>query len=184
MLNVFLNPVEAIEEAKKYGEFVITLAVLAISAVLIAAAPLIAAKMLLIWIMIGIFFGFIAGAFLGAFFLMVVLSILGAKKAGYFESLTAITYSFAPLSVALFAASILLLIPWIGLALAALAAVFGGIVMVSTHLRALIELTETDLLTAIVSAWIITAIGSVLGYITFAASMAASLMSSIAAGTA
>ena len=184
MLNVFINPVDAIDDAKRFGEWAITIAVMAISAVLIAAAPLIAAKMLMLKVMLGVFAGIIAGTFLGALLMKIVLSILGAKNPGYFESLTAIAYSFAPLSAAIFASSLLLLIPLAGLPLAALAAIFGGIVMVSTHIRALIELTEADMLTALVSSGIIAIIGSAFGYITFAASIMAGLLSAMLSAAA
>jgi len=165
MLNAFYNPIEAVEDARRFGDWSSTIIVMAVAAVLLAITPIIALKSFAWEASLIAFVAFFAGVFLGGLFLMIALAILGAKKPGYFESVTSISYSTAPLSLALFAASVLLLIPTLGILLATLVAVTGGIVMAATHIRAIMELTKADLLTALVAPWIVASIGVAMSYL-------------------
>jgi hypothetical protein len=166
MWNAFYNPAEAIEDAKKLGSWGYTLGALVIAAVLFALAPVIWLKSAEWIVPVSVLVGAPVGVFIGALFLKIVLAVLGAKNPGYLECLTAIAYSLAPLSVAVLAAVVLSLIPYAGAILAALVAMIGGIASTAAYLRGIMELTETDLLTSIVSIWIVASIGTALSYIT------------------
>jgi hypothetical protein len=179
MLNVFYNPVEAIEDAKGMASWKITLAVVAISAVLFGISGLIAARMLSILVLLGIIAVFAVSLFVGAFFVMLALWILGAENAGYLETLTALAYSFAPLSAAAVAGLVLGFIPYAGTALSLAVLMAGSVMMVAIQLRALKELTETDLLTVLVASWFVMTIGSVIPSIFIASSTLMGLLSAL-----
>ncbi len=168
MLNAFYNPAEAVLDVKKMGDWTTTLSVMAISVILLALSPLLFMKSL-VWQMPLVVIGtMVVGIFLGGIFLKIVLSILGADKPHYFEIVTAITYSIAPLSLAVLAGSLIGLIPYLGMALAGLVVMAGGIAMISTQLRAIQELTETDLLTSVVASWFVMSLGAGISSMIFA----------------
>jgi len=153
MLNVFFNPADAIEDAKKYGEWVITIAALAISAVLIAVIPMIVMKSFIWKISLMTLGGLIVVPFVGALFLKVALGILGAKNPGYQDCMNSIVYAMAPLSVVVLASSLLMMVPYAGTYLAVAVGGFGIMVALATNLKAIVELAETELLTAIAAMW-------------------------------
>ena len=165
MFNAFYNPVEAVIDAKKFGDWAGTIGVLALTAVLLVLAPIIAMKTFMWFVALGAIVFLAVAVFLGALFLKIVLVILGAKKPGYFETVTAITYSLAPLATALLVGSILMLIPVLGIALAGLLVAVGGVAMGATHIRAIKELCQTDLLMAVVAGWVVMSMGMSLGYL-------------------
>ena len=167
MLNAFYNPGEAIEDAKSMGEWIVTIGVLVVSAVILAATPLIALKVLSWKIPLGVIGTVIVGVFLGALLLKMALSILGAKDPAYFGTVTALTYSMAPLSLGMLAASLLVMIPKVGVVLAALAAAVGGIAMAATQLRGIVELADTDIVTALVASLTVTMMGAMFSYMSF-----------------
>ncbi len=167
MLNAFYNPGEAIEDAKSMGEWIVTIGVLVVSAVILAATPLIALKVLSWKIPLGVIGTVIVGVFLGALLLKMALSILGAKDPAYFGTVTALTYSMAPLSLGMLAASLLAMIPKVGVVLAALAAAVGGIAMAATQLRGIVELADTDIVTALVASLTVTMMGAMFSYMSF-----------------
>lgn len=179
MWNAFYNPAEAIEDAKKLGSWGYTLGALAIAAILFALTPIIWLKSAEWIVPVSVLIGAPVGVFIGAFFLKIVLSVLGARNPGYLECLTAVAYCLAPLSVALLAAAVLSMIPYAGAILAGLIAMIGGIVSTAAYLRGIMELTETDLLTSVVAIWIVASIGTALSYITVMSSFV-SMISSMA----
>ena len=166
MWNAFYNPAEAIEDAKSFGGWGYTLGALAVSAILFALTPVIWLKSAEWIVPVSVLIGAPIGIFIGAFFLKIALSLLGARNPGYLQCLTSIAYCVAPLSVALLAAAVLGMIPYVGAILAGFVAMVGGVSSVAAYLRGIIELTETDLLTSIVAVWIVASIGTALSYIT------------------
>jgi hypothetical protein len=164
MFNAFYNPAEAVIDAKKFGDWTTTLGVLALTAVLIAVAPIIAMKSFIWYISLGAIAAIVVGVFIGGLLLKVVLSILGAKNPGYLETVSAIVYSAAPLASAMFVSSLLLLIPVVGIVLAGFLMVIGGLAMSATHIRAIKELCHTDLLMAVIAGWVVMSMGITLGY--------------------
>ncbi len=177
MWNAFYNPVEAVEDAKRFGEWGTTIAVMAISAVILSLVPLIWIKSF-IWYLPLIGIVVVAGGmFLGALLMKIVLSILGVKNPGYFEMVTASTYSIAPLSVAFLAGTVFSLIPYVGIVLMAFFAVLGGITSTATYFRAVQDLAGTDLLTTLVAVWIVGSMGALLGYLSMVGSVVASFAS-------
>lgn len=165
MLNAFYNPAEAVLDAKKFGGWGTTIGVLAIAAVLLALAEIIALKSFTWYVSLAIIVGVAVVVFLGGLFIKIALSILGAKNPGCFEAVSALTYSLAPMSIALLAGSVLYLIPTVGIVLAGLLVLIGGVAMGATQIRAIQELAGTDLLMAVVVSWVVMSIGISFSYL-------------------
>ncbi len=155
MINAFYNPGEAILDAKKLGGWGSTVIVMLISAILYAAAMPIFAKAFVWKASLVLIAAFVVGSLLGGLFLKIALTILGAKNPGYYETVTSLVYGTAPFSLAVFVSSLLYLIPWVGLILAMLIVLIGSIAMTAAHIRAVKELTKTDLLTSLVAMGIV-----------------------------
>lgn len=171
MLNAFYNPAEAVVEAKKIGSWGTTIGILALTGVLGLLAAVITMRSVAgLVVGAGFFLGFVIFAFLGGLFLKTGLSILGAKNPGYFEAVSTLVYSWAPIASAAFVSSIIALIPVIGFAIAGIVMALGGIAMAATQIRAIIELMHTDLLMSVVASWIIMSIGISIGYMVSIAS--------------
>lgn len=165
MFNAFYNPAEAVMDAKKFGDWAATIGVLALTAVMLVVAPILAMKTFVWYLAVGAIGFLVVGVFFGGLLLKIVLSILGADNPGYFETVTAITYSIAPFATALFVGSLLYLIPIVGIVLAGVLVLIGGLAMSATHIRAIKELCETDLLMAVVAGWVVMSIGVSVGYL-------------------
>lgn len=180
MLNAFYNPQDAVLDAKKLGDWVSTAAVMFISAVLIAAVPMIFFKAFL-WKLSLITFGSVIGGLLVCgLFLKIALSALGAKNPSYFDTATSAVLGAAPFSAAFFASSFILMIPKAGMYLAMLVMAAGTIAMISAQIRAMKELTKTDMLTALIAFWIVSSAWAVIGYMAFTFSLLTAIMASAA----
>lgn len=183
MINVFYNPVDALLDAKHERSMGKTIGVLAITQVIIVLASLILTAgmpmgyTLLSTVAIGVV-SFVLYLLMGLL-LKVVLSIIGAKHAGYFEALTALVYAFAPISAAVLVLAILFKVglvihPFVGMLLGAVALVFVLMAVVASwviKIKALMELAGADMLMAVVSVLAMLPVYLAVSVISFVASM-------------
>ncbi len=159
MINAFYNPVEALHDAKADESIGTTFIVLLIAAVALILAQIIATGVFSIYAVLGIIVTVVVSALVGALLLKIAMAILGAKEATYFAALTAITYSIAPLTAALLISAVLILIPVIGMILAALLIMVASVAMGATLIRGVMELGHADLLLALVCTWVVMGLG-------------------------
>ncbi|MCX6815572.1 MAG: YIP1 family protein [Candidatus Aenigmarchaeota archaeon] len=178
-LDILKNPVSALEKAKKSKNTNKSIIVLAESAILFALtsivaimkgtgfAPasysLVAVSAIIIFLVILIFSMIIGYA------MKIIVNILGGKG-GYYEGLTAISYSLMPVSVAVFVSSLLSLVtggPIIGI----IVLIIGFASGISLLYRSIKELFKTDMLTAFIAVSVLILVLFVASSISFGLSL-------------
>jgi len=152
MFEILFSPKKAILAAKKEKNLQKTYTVLLVASIVTAISVLFFMRfrgesfILAILTLIGAFAGVIVFAFLLKVFMLIV-----AKKAGFYEALTTITYGFFVMSGGYLVASIIGLIPAVGVFFSGIVLLLGFVVSSAIMLRLGMDLFEADLLLMLVA---------------------------------
>jgi hypothetical protein len=170
MFNTIFSPLTAIDAAKKERNMTKTMWMLVVSSLLMGVAALIIALQLGTEIVISILIlvGFAIGIFLSNLFnawiyQFTINTISG--KGTYYDTLTALTNSAFVMSVGIFIASILLLIPLFGVIFALILVLLTMILAYAVLIRTLTFLSGADLLSVIVGMGVIVMASLVTAYL-------------------
>lgn len=181
MLNTIFSPLSAIDAAKKERNMTKTMWMLVVTSLIMGVAALIIALQLgtQIGTAILILIGFAVGIFLSnlfnAWIYQFAINTISAKGT-YYDTLTATTNSAFIVSIGIFVASILLLIPLFGVVFALILVLLAMILSYAVLIRTLTVLTGADLLSIIVGLGIIVMASLITTYL-------AALIAAVALGT-
>ncbi|MFH0949352.1 MAG: YIP1 family protein [Candidatus Aenigmatarchaeota archaeon] len=155
-LDVFRHPVNALAAAKKSRNMNSTIkTLLCVSALFGIAAALITYKIFPIppvaaMAGIGIFVFSLVCMLFSGLVIQIISNTLGGKGE-YYEGLTAITYSHAPISLGVLITSIFLFVPIIGIAIGIIAISLSLAYGISMLYRGIKELFKTDMIVSFVA---------------------------------
>ncbi len=152
MFNILFLPKKAILDAKKEKNLQKSYMVALVASIITAVSVLFFTQftgeglILAILALIGAFLGVLIFSFLFKVFMLIV-----AKKAGFYEALTTVSYGFFAMSCGYLIAGILGLIPAVGIYFSGVVLLLTFVVSNAIVLRLGVELFEADLLLIIVA---------------------------------